>query len=286
MGILNASPDSFSDPGSYPSLNAQMERAHEMAGQGAAIIDVGGESAVTNRPALGAGEEIERVGPLVERLVQELDIPVSVDTYKAEVAREAVRLGASMVNDVSGLTQAALAQVCASSGAALVVMHTRVEPKRKLNNPQYDDVVDDVCNFLAARIEFAEGHGVAPEQIVVDPGIDFAKSPSQSVEALRNIERLHDLGRPVMVALSRKDFIGALTLKPPRQRLGGTLAALGFALDRGAAIVRAHDVAETCDFIRVHSALAGQGTVAQDLTLPDDLRWERAPASVTLNTDG
>jgi dihydropteroate synthase len=273
MGIVNASPDSFSDPGSYPGLGAQVERAHELADAGAHLIDVGGESGVTDVPPVSAEEELERVAPLVERLAAD-GLIVSVDTWKPEVAREVASLGATMVNDVSGLRDPAIADACAESGAALVVMHTRAEPKQK-TFPGYDDVTADVTAFLRERIGLALGRGVEEDQIVVDPGPDFAKSPAETVRVLRDLPRIvEELGRPVLLAVSRKDFVGALTGRAPGERLGGTLAAVGEGVDAGAAIVRVHDVAATADFLRVRATLRGEAPVAEDLRLAESLRRE------------
>lgn len=274
MGIVNASPESFSDGGELPTLDAQVTRALELVAAGADIVDVGGESGVTGEPALAPAAEASRVVPLVERLVAE-GIAVSVDTWKAEVARAAVAAGAGMVNDVSGLRDPELADVCAESRAALVVMHTRAEPKVK-EFPDYDDVVEDVLAFVRERVELAEERGVPRERIVVDPGPDFAKTPAQTIEVLRALPRLVEMGHPVLLAVSRKDFVGALTGRPPRERLGGTLAAVAAGVEGGASIVRVHDVAATVDFLAVRAALAGDADVPEDLRLPDELRRERA----------
>jgi dihydropteroate synthase len=274
MGIVNASPESFSDGGRWGTLDAQVERAHELVAEGADLIDVGGESGVTGVAAVAAGEEARRVVPLVERLAAE-GIVVSVDTWKPEVARAALEAGAAMINDVSGLRDPALADACAASGAALVVMHTRAEPKVK-EFPDYDDVAADVVEFVRERIELARSRGVEEERIVVDPGPDFAKTPAETVEVLRSLESLGALGRPILLAVSRKDFVGALTGRPPRERLAGTLAAVGAGVDAGAAIVRVHDVAATVDFLKVRAALAGEQPVAADLRLAAHLRRERA----------
>jgi dihydropteroate synthase len=278
MGIVNATPDSFSDGGRHPSLEARVALAHELVDAGADVIDVGGESGVTNRPAVAVDEELGRVVPLIERLAAELDVPISVDTYKPAVARAAISAGASIVNDVSGLRDVGLADVCAATGAALVVMHTAGPPKQRIQDPNlYGDVVGEVIEFLRERIATARSHGVAEEQLIVDPGPDFTKTPAQTIELLRGAARLHELGRPVLMALSRKDFVGALTSRAPRERGPGTLAALGHGLDLGAQIFRMHDIAAAADFIAVRAALRGEAYVASDLRLVDELRWE-APA--------
>jgi dihydropteroate synthase len=273
MGIVNATPDSFSDPGRR-GLPQLVERAHELAADGARLIDVGGESGRTDRDAVPEHEEIARVLPLVERLAAD-GLTVSVDTWRAGVARAALDAGAAMVNDVSGLADAAIAEACAATGAALVITHTRVPPKTK-GFPAYDDVVADVLTLWHERAAVAVGAGVAEEQLLLDPGIDLAKTPAESVEVLRRLDEQLQPGRPLLVAVSRKDFVGALTGRPPRERLAGSLAAAGFAAERGAAILRTHDVAATRDYLRVRAALAGAESVPADLELEERLRREPA----------
>jgi dihydropteroate synthase len=276
MGIVNATPDSFSDAGGLRTLEDRVELAASMLAAGADMIDIGGESGVTNRPPVEPEEEIERVVPLIELVKRELGVLVSVDTYKPSVARAAIAAGASIVNDVSGLRDPGLADVCAETGAALVLMHTRAEPKKKVLDLSYDEgVADDVLEFLTERIELARARGVAFEQIIVDPGPDFAKTPAQTVEALRSLHRLHDLERPVLLAVSRKDFVGAITLRPPRQRLAGTLAALAHGVDAGAHILRVHDVAQAADFLAVRDVLEGRLELDPELRLPEGLRREQ-----------
>jgi dihydropteroate synthase len=271
MAIVNASPDSFSDPGP-PAPGELVERARELAAAGAALIDVGGESGRTDRPAITEREEAARVVPVIERLAAE-GLLVSVDTWRAPVARAALAAGAAMVNDVSGLTDPRLAEACAEVGAGLVITHTRLPPKRK-GFLRYADVVEDVAALLRERAEEARRRGVGQEQLVFDPGIDLAKTPAQSVEVLRRLGELRALGRPLLVAVSRKDFVGALTDRPPRERLAGTLAALAEAVDQSAAILRLHDVAAARDYLRVRAALRGESPVPPDLRLPVALRRE------------
>ncbi|HEX3391037.1 MAG TPA: dihydropteroate synthase [Solirubrobacteraceae bacterium] len=279
MGVVNASPDSFSDGGRYTTLDQRVQLATELLDGGADVLDIGGESASTNRPAVQADQEIERVVPLIERLADESGALISVDTYKPEVARAAIAAGASIVNDVSGLCDPELARVCADSGAALVVMHTRAAPKQRMQAPDlYDDVVEDVLAFLEERMAVAIEQGVAPEQIVLDPGPDFAKTPAQTVELLSALPRLHTLGRPLLMAISRKDFIGALTGRAPRERLAGTLAALAYGLDAGAHIFRVHDVAAASDYLKVRAALRGELDPGRDLALAEELRYDRPVA--------
>lgn len=278
MGIVNASPDSFSDGGLAQTLDARTERAASLIEAGAAIIDIGGESGVTNRPAVPAQEEIDRVVPLIRRVTSELGATVSVDTYKPAVARAAIAAGASLVNDVSGLRDPELAEVCAETGAALVLMHTRAAPKQKVLDPSLDGrIVQDIHAFLSQRIELALEHGMDFKQLILDPGPDFSKTPAQTVEALRALDSLHALGRPLLLAVSRKDFVGALTGRPPRERLAGTLAAVAHGVRAGAHVLRVHDVAPTAEFLTVLAALESQATVEADLRLADDLRWDQGP---------
>jgi dihydropteroate synthase len=276
MGVVNATPDSFSDAGELPDLEARVARAAVHVAAGAAIVDVGGESATGLRPPVAAAEEIERVVPLVARIAAEHDVLISVDTYKPEVAEAAVAAGAGMVNDVSGLLDPALADVCARTGAALVVMHTRIAPKGTLLDPgAYADVVEDVVDFLAERMEVARSHGVGEEQIVLDPGPDFSKTPAQTVAVLRRLDELLALGRPVLLAVSRKDFLGAITGRAAPERDAATLAALAAGVDAGASILRVHDVAAAADFLAVRAVLRGERELAADEGLTPDRFPER-----------
>lgn len=275
MGVVNASPDSFSDGGQYRTLEQRMMLASELLEQGADILDIGGESASTGRPPVGVEEEIERVVPLIERITQEHGAIVSVDTYKPAVAHAAIKAGASIVNDVSGLRDLELADVCARTGAGLVVMHTRAAPKQRMQDPDlYGDVTSDVLDFLKERMKSAIDAGVAADQLIVDPGPDFAKTPTQTIELLRRVDRLHELQRPILMAISRKDFIGALTHRPPRERLAGTLAALAHGVDFGAHIFRIHDISAARDFLTVREALRGKLQASRDLTLEEELRHD------------
>jgi len=272
MGIVNAGPDSFSDPG-LRSVEELAERARSMAADGAALIDVGGESGRTDRPPVEEQEELERVAPVVESLAA-AGLLVSVDTWRAPVARGALAAGAAMINDVSALSDPGVARACADAGAALVVTHTRVEPKAK-GFPRYDDVVSDVAELLGDRSAAARGLGVDREQLVLDPGIDLGKTPAQSVEVLRRLRELHELGRPLLLAVSRKDFLGALTERSPAERDAGTLAAVGAASEGGAHVLRVHDVAVAHDYLRVRAALTGDEPLPEG-PLPHGLRREPA----------
>jgi dihydropteroate synthase len=271
MGIVNATPDSFSDRQGEKSLDELAEGARRLAAAGAGLIDVGGESGRTDRPAVSVEEEITRVAPLIARLARE-GLAVSVDTWRGPVARAALAAGAEMVNDVSGLTDLDVADACAEAGARLVVTHTRVAPKVK-GFPAYDDVVADVISFLGERMAAALERGVVRERLVIDPGIDLAKTPAQSIQLLRRLPEIRALGAPLLLAVSRKDFVGALTGRPPAERDAGTLAAIGAAADAGAGILRVHDVAAARDYLLVHEALR-DGATRPDLRLADELRRE------------
>jgi dihydropteroate synthase len=271
MGIVNANPDSFSDARRLTTLDAQVEAALAQVAAGADIIDVGGESGVTYTPRTDPAEEIARVVPLVERLVAE-GIRVSVDTFKVPVVAAALQAGAAIVNDVSGLADIELARLCADAGATLVVMHTRAAPK-EVRFPEYDDVVADVVGFLEDAVARAQAAGVA--SVIVDPGPDFAKTPADTVAVLRAFEQLVALGHPVLAAVSRKYFLGAITGRSPDQRLGATVAAALWAADAGAAILRVHDVAEVADALAVREVLRGNAEVPTVDRDDDALKWIR-----------
>jgi dihydropteroate synthase len=263
MGVVNANPDSFSDPGRR-SLQAQLDQVGAMVAEGAAIIDVGGQSAITNVAEVDPSEETDRVLPLVEALGAELPhVVISVDTYKPAVASAVLAAGAHIVNDVSGLRSPELARLVAEHRAGLVVMHTAAPPKVRLQDSAlYDDVVADV---IAA--------GVDRRSILIDPGPDFTKTPAQTVEVLRRLPDLNPSGLPVLLALSRKDFIGALTQSRPTDRLAGTLAAVAAVGSGSGVVLRVHDVGEVRKFLTVFEALTATDPVDADLRLTDDLRW-------------
>jgi dihydropteroate synthase len=275
MGVVNANPDSFSDVPRTDTLNRQVRRALALVADGADLVDVGGESGVTYNDATAPDEEAARLVPLVERLVGE-GVSVSVDTWKPAVARAVLEAGAVMLNDVSGLGDPALASLAARSGAALVVMHTRAAPKHEAFHDYDGDVVADVEAFLRARVAVALEHGVAEEQLVLDPGPDFAKTPAQTVAVLRSLDRLHALGRPLLLAISRKYFLGAITGRPPAERLPATLAAAAWAVDAGAAILRVHDVAAVRDVLAVKAVLEGRAEVPEFDATDEKLKWIRA----------
>ena len=263
MGIVNATPDSFSDPQGPKQADELAARGLRLGADGAAIVDVGGESGRSDTEAVPVEEEIERVVPVIERLAEGGAL-VSVDTWRAPVADAALAAGAHMINDVSGLSDPGVAEACAATGAALVITHTRAAPKTK-EFPHYDDVVADVCAFLDECVQAARDAGVGEDRIVLDPGIDLAKTPAESVEVLRRLPEVGALGHPLLLAVSRKDFVGALTGRPPAERDAGTLAAVGAAAQGGAHIIRVHDVAAAGDYLRVHDALTDGADPALEL---------------------
>ncbi|WP_426573700.1 dihydropteroate synthase [Aquihabitans sp. McL0605] len=274
MGVVNANPDSFSDPGHRP-LEAIVDQVRAMVDEGATVIDVGGQSGITNVPEVDPSEEIDRVAPVVEAIVAELPhVVISVDTYKPAVARAVLEAGAHIVNDVSGLRAPELAPLVAEFDAALVIMHTAAPPKTRLQESGlYDDIVDEVGAFLAAKVAEATAAGVHPEAIVTDPGPDFTKTPAQTVEVLRHLPALNPQALPMLLAISRKDFIGALTHTRPKERMAGTLAAVAAVGSGTGVILRVHDVGEVRRFLTVLDALRSDDPVDPDLRLVDELRW-------------
>jgi dihydropteroate synthase len=283
MGVVNASPESFSDSEALAAAGTAGRVAHAlaMAEAGAHVVDIGGQSARTDRPEIPVELEIERVATLIGAIRQSSDVVISVDTYRPDVARAAVDAGASIVNDVSGLADPDLIDVVASSGAGLIVMHTRLPPKTRLSPDDAfyafaEEVVEDVVSFLAGRLDELEHRGVPRERVVVDPGPDFAKTPAQTVAALRGLPELARLGRPILLALSRKDVIGAITGQPPRARAAGTLAAIGYCVGLAPhSLLRVHDVEATRDYLAVLAALQGEHDLEWDRPLEDRLRYDR-----------
>ena len=248
MGIVNATPDSFSDRREHATTADRVALGLEQVAQGAPIVDVGGQSGITGVPEVPVDEEIARVVPVVAGLCAAApDVVVSVDTYRPAVVEAVLAAGAAIVNDVSGLLHPEVAGLVADAGAGLVIMHTRSRPKHKvLDDGLYapaGGVVADVVGFLRRRLDAAVAAGVPAEATILDPGPDFAKTPAQTVEVLRHLDQVRAVGRPLLLALSRKDFIGAVTGRPPRRRLGGTLAAVGHVLGHPGTILRVHDVA-------------------------------------------
>lgn len=272
MGILNIGDDSVADSRTFESLDQRVTRGLDLIGAGAAIIDVGVLSGRTDTAPIPVQEEIERLCPVVQALA-DAGALVSVDTWRAETIAAAVGAGAALINDTSGLLDPDVADIAASSGAGLVLMHTRAAPKT-VSFPTYEDPVRDVIEFLAQRITTATGRGVAHEQILLDPGLDYAKAPQESVEVLRHLRDLAVLDRPILLAVSRKYFIGMFSGALPEDRLAGTIAALEFGVGAGAQIVRVHDVAQVSQYLRLRAALHGDGEIEMLGDRDDDrLKW-------------
>jgi dihydropteroate synthase len=255
MGVLNVTPDSFSDGGRYVETSDAVERGLRMVEEGAGIVDVGGESTRPGAAPVDAREELERVLPVIEQLAAHLSVPVSVDTSKPEVMRAAVAAGASLINDVRALETHGALEAAAESGAAVCLMHMRGEPRSMQDDPHYGDVVEEVRRYLAARVEACRHAGIGAGRICVDPGIGFGKRPDHNLALLAALERLADPAIPVLVGVSRKSLVGIITGRPAGERLAGSIAFAALAVMRGAAIVRAHDVAATVDAVKVASAL-------------------------------
>jgi dihydropteroate synthase len=260
MGVLNVTPDSFSDGGRYADAADAIERGVAMAGEGAAIIDVGGESTRPGAADVGGQEEVARVVPVVEALVRRLRVPVSIDTSKPEVMRAAIAAGASLVNDVKALRAPGALEAVAGTGAAVCLMHMQGEPRTMQSAPSYGDVVGEVRQFLADRIRACLAAGIGRERMCVDPGIGFGKRPEHNLALLAALDRLADPDLPVLIGVSRKSLVGIITGRPPEGRLAGSVAFAALAVMGGAAIVRAHDVAETVDAVKVASALKRAAT--------------------------
>lgn len=274
MGVVNANPDSFSDPGQR-GLDEVLDQVRRLAADGATVIDVGGQSGITNVPEVDPDEEIRRVEPVVRAIVAELpELVISVDTYKPPVIEAVLEAGAHLVNDVSGMRAPELAPLVAKHGAGLVIMHTAAPPKTRLQETDlYGDVVADVRDFLAAKVAEAVAAGVHPEAICVDPGPDFTKTPAQTIEALRHLPELNPDALPMLLAISRKDFIGALTQTRPKERGAGTLAAIAAVGSGSGTILRLHDVAEARRFLTVLDVLRSDDPIDPELRLADELRW-------------
>jgi dihydropteroate synthase len=256
MGIVNLTPDSFSDGGEIEDLLESIAFGELLAAQGADILDVGGESSRPGAEPVSLVEEARRVIPHVEAFAAKLEIPISIDTTKAEVARLALAAGASIINDTSALSADPLmARWAAESGAGVVLMHMQGTPATMQTNPSYQNVVTEVYDFLARRIDWAGRQGIPRERIAIDPGIGFGKTLDHNLEILRNLDRFDTLECPILIGLSRKGFLGSITGKPVSDRTAATVAASLDACRRGARIVRVHDVAPMVDAIRVWTAL-------------------------------
>jgi dihydropteroate synthase len=264
MGILNVTPDSFSDGGVFFSLPTAVEHARNMVAAGADLIDVGGESTRPGAEPVSVEEELDRVIPVIEALAATLPVPISVDTSKPEVMAAAVAVGAGMINDVRALQAPGALETAARLGVPVCLMHMAGNPRTMQVSPAYDDVVAAVKGFLARRLDECVRAGICRERLVVDPGFGFGKTLDHNLRLLAALPVLLDLGAPIMVGISRKSMLGALTGRGPGERLAASLAAAVLAAERGACILRVHDVAETRDALRVWEAVrAATGAVGQ-----------------------
>ncbi len=258
MGILNVTPDSFYDGGRYTGEDEALARVEEMIGEGADILDVGGESVRPGVDPIGLDEELGRVIPVIEKIKKQFSIPICVDTYKAEVARQAIEEGAEMVNDISALRfDPDLRKIVAGYGVPVVLMHIKGTPKNMQDNPRYDSLMEEIISYLDSSIKLAEEAGADGRGIIVDPGIGFGKTTAHNLEILRRLEELASLGKPILVGLSRKSFIGNVLGLPQEERLEGGLAATCMAVWRGARLVRTHDVSPTRRAVDMVQAILG-----------------------------
>ena len=276
MGIVNVTPDSFSDGGAHDTTEAAVAHALKLVEEGADLLDIGGESTRPGADEVALEEELRRVIPVIERLAAQVAVPISVDTSKPDVMRAAVQAGAGMINDVYGLRRDGALDTAATLGVPVVLMHMQGEPRSMQAAAQYDDVVGEVHRFLAERIFAAEMAGIAKKHIVIDPGFGFGKDTPHNLQLLAQLERFVELGVPVLAGLSRKRSIGQLTGRDaPADRVAGSVAAHLIAAQRGAAIVRVHDVAATVDALKIWNAVAAipaprKPTAAPTIRWPDD----------------
>lgn len=260
MGVLNVTPDSFSDGGEYLEVEKAVKRAREMANEGADIIDIGGESSRPGSLPVSVEEEEDRVLPVIERIVRDIDVPLSIDTRRSRVARQALELGAEMVNDISGLRDdTGMASVAAIKPCYVVIMHMKGTPEDMQVDPHYDNLMEDLKDFFKDRVQFAVNQGISREKLVLDPGIGFGKRVVDNLVILKNLRQIVDLGFPVLVGPSRKSFIGAILDLPVDDRVEGTSASVTAAVLNGAKIVRVHDVSQMRRVVRIADAVASEG---------------------------
>lgn len=255
MGILNVTPDSFSDGGRFSQLDAALRHAEAMVAAGATLIDVGGESTRPGARAVSPIEELERVAPIVERIHRELDVIISVDTSTPAVIRETARLGAGLINDVRSLRRDGALDAAAATGLPVCLMHMLGEPGTMQNDPHYHDVTREVGEFLVERLDQCAVAGIPAQRIILDPGFGFAKTLAHNLSLFKHMQALHALGRPLLVGVSRKSMIGNALGRPVGERLYGGLALAALAITKGARILRVHDVAETMDVVRMIAAV-------------------------------
>ena len=273
MGIVNVTPDSFADGGAHASTVAAVEHALKLAGQGADLLDIGGESTRPGATVVSLQEELDRVIPVIERLAAATALPLSVDTSRPEVMRAAVAAGAGLINDVMALRRDGAIEAAASLGVPVCLMHMQGEPGTMQDDPRYDDVVADVHGFLTQRLFACEMAGIERKKLLVDPGFGFGKTLEHNLRLLRQLSRFVEMGVPVLAGLSRKGMIGALTGRPLDERIVGSAVAALIAVQNGAAIVRVHDVAATVDALAVWAGVAAQPGAAARPAKPSMPRW-------------
>jgi dihydropteroate synthase len=263
MGILNVTPDSFYDGGKYCDIKDALNRARKMIDDGADIIDVGGESTRPNSSCVSADEEIRRVVPLIKELSKETQIPISIDTYKAEVADKAIKAGAQIINDISGLqADQEMVKVAATNNTPIIIMHIKGRPHDFPNDPVYDNLIQEIISFLEEKIEYSVKSGIAHDKIIIDPGIGFGKRANHNVEILAHLNKFKSLNLPIMIGTSRKSFIDKVLelsidndIKENDSRLVGTLVTLVLAVSKGVNIVRVHDVKEAVQVIKMYRSI-------------------------------
>ena len=256
MGILNVTPDSFSDGGRYLDANRAIDYAHQMIEDGADIIDIGGESSRPGALPVSTDEELTRVLPVIDALAKGTDAFISIDTYKPPVARDALQVGAHIVNDITALGDADMAGVVAGMGAGLILMHMKGVPRTMQHSPVYQDLIPEILTFLQNRIDKAQAEGVCTDRIMIDPGIGFGKTAEHNLEILRSLDAFRSLDKPILIGTSRKAFIGKiLNLPNPDDRLEGTAATVAWAIAHGADVVRVHDVKAICKIAQMTDAI-------------------------------
>jgi len=260
MGILNVTPDSFSDGGRFDRLDAAVAHARRMVAEGADLIDIGGESTRPGAAPVSADQELERVVPVIEALTAELDVPVSIDTMKPDVMRGAVAAGASMINDVNGLLAVGAIETVVELGVPACAMHMQGEPRTMQKNPEYRDVTEDLLGFFRERIATARAAGLPSEHLVLDPGFGFGKTLEHNLQLLAELSRFCTLGQPLLIGISRKSMLGKITGQDNADdRVAASVAAALLAAERGGNILRVHDVAETVDAVKVLAAVKAAG---------------------------
>jgi len=256
MGILNVTPDSFSDGGLFAEVETAVEHAKNMVAEGADIIDVGGESSRPGADTVSVDAEKDRVLPVIERLIKTVEVPISIDTYKSSVARDALNMGACIVNDITALQgDPDMASVVAAAGVPVVLMHMKGTPKDMQSAPHYDSLISEITSFLKTRIQAAIDAGITQNQIIIDPGIGFGKTVAHNLEIIRRLREFRSLGKPILIGTSRKSFIGKVLGLSTDERLEGTAATIAVSITNGADIVRIHDVKEAARVIRMTDAI-------------------------------